>query len=235
MVHRIWIVEDDFRVAKIHQDFVQAIKGFCVTENIRTGNELIEKLEQAEQLPEIILTDLYIPDVEGSELIAHIRHNYPTIYVIVISAAAELKLVKEVLHLGIFDYLIKPFEQPRLEQAFNKYRQTIAIYNKSASITQNELDSLFYSEVAPKVIEDEVFVKGIDAHTLQIVKDIFEKERQQELTASQLSELIGSSRSTARRYLEYLVSEQFLEMVSIYGSVGRPERKYVYRGIYEQN
>ncbi|WP_107840822.1 response regulator [Metasolibacillus meyeri] len=234
-MHHVWIVEDDFRVAQIHQDFVQAMKGFKVTENIRMGNELIEKLAQAEQLPAIILTDLYIPDVEKGSLITHIRQKYPAIYVIVISAATEVALIKEVVHLGIFDYIIKPFEQQRLEQAFNKYKQTIAIYQQSANVTQRDLDSLFYNAVVNKIVEDETFVKGIDAHTLQTVKDIFEKEQQNELTASQLSELIGSSRSTARRYLEYLVSEQFLEMISIYGSVGRPERKYVYRGTYEQN
>ncbi|MGE7928691.1 response regulator [Lysinibacillus xylanilyticus] len=231
----VWIIEDDFRVAKIHANYVHNIKGFIVTENLRTGKETIEKLKTTSSLPEIILTDLYIPDVEGSSLVSHIRHLYPSIKIIVISAATEISLIKDILDLGILDYLIKPFEEQRLQRAFQKYLQELHLFQNSKNVTQNDLDSLFYSESNNKIVDEETFVKGIDLHTLQIVKSIFEDLKTQELTASQLSELIGSSRSTARRYLEYLVGEQFLQTKLIYGTVGRPERKYVYHGTYEQN
>lgn len=234
-LQHVWIVEDDFRVAKIHADYVHAIKGFSVTENLRTGQETIDKLKTAPHLPAVILTDLYIPDVEGSSLIAHIRHLYPSIKIIVISMTTEIKLIKEVINLGILDYLIKPFEQRRLQQAFNKYLQELYLFQKSTNVTQQDIDSLFYYESTAKLAAEDTFVKGIDLHTLQAVKSIFEESKTEELTASQLSELIGSSRSTARRYLEYLVSEQFLQTKLIYGSVGRPERKYVYCETYEQN
>lgn len=231
----VWIIEDDFRVAKIHADYVHNIQGFIVTENLRTGKETIEKLKMTSSLPEIILTDLYIPDVEGSSLVSHIRHLYPSIKIIVISAATEISLIKDILDLGISDYLIKPFEEERLQRAFRKYLQELHLFQNSKNVTQKDLDSLFYRESDNKIIDAETFVKGIDLHTLQIVKSIFEDLKTQELTASQLSELIGSSRSTARRYLEYLVGEQFLQTKLIYGTVGRPERKYVYHGTYEQN
>lgn len=231
----VWIIEDDFRVAKIHADYVHNIKGFIVTENLRTGKETIEKLKTTSSLPEIVLTDLYIPDVEGSSLVSHIRHLYPSIKIIVISAATEISLIKDILDLGISDYLIKPFEEQRLQRAFQKYLQEHHLFRNSKNVTQKDLDSLFYRESSNKIIDEETFVKGIDLHTLQIVKSIFEDLKTQEVTASQLSDLIGSSRSTARRYLEYLVGEQFLQTKLIYGTVGRPERKYVYRGTYEQN
>jgi len=231
----VWIIEDDFRVAKIHADYVHNIKGFIVTENLRTGKETIEKLKTTSSLPEIILTDLYIPDVEGSSLVSHIRHLYPSIKIIVISAATEISLIKDIMDLGISDYLIKPFEEQRLQRAFQKYLQEHHLFQNSKNVTQKDLDSLFYRESTNKIIDEETFVKGIDLHTLHIVKSIFEDLKTQELTASQLSELIGSSRSTARRYLEYLVGEQFLQTKLIYGTVGRPERKYVYHGTYEQN
>ncbi|MEB2280232.1 response regulator [Lysinibacillus xylanilyticus] len=231
----VWIIEDDFRVAKIHADYVHNIQGFIVTENLRTGKETIEKLKTTSSLPEIILTDLYIPDVEGSSLVSHIRHLYPSIKIIVISAATEISLIKDIVDLGILDYLIKPFEEQRLQRAFQKYLQELRLFQNNKNVTQHDLDSLFYSESNNKIVDEEPFVKGIDLHTLQIVKSIFEDLKTHELTASQLSELIGSSRSTARRYLEYLVGEQFLQTKLIYGTVGRPERKYVYHGTYEQN
>jgi response regulator of citrate/malate metabolism len=228
----VWIIEDDFRVANIHADYVHTIGGFSVTESFRTGQEAIKKLNLTSSLPAIILTDLYIPDVEGSSLVRHIRHHYPSIKIIVISAATERSLIKDVVDLGILDYLIKPFEQQRLQQAFKKYLNEHHLFQNSMTITQDDLDSLLYREST--AMEDKL-VKGIDLHTLQTVKSIFENPQAQELTASQLSELIGSSRSTARRYLEYLVGEQFLHIKPIYGTIGRPERKYIYHGTYEQN
>lgn len=228
----VWIIEDDFRVANIHADYVHTIGDFIVTENLRTGQETIEKLKQSSNLPAIILTDLYIPDVEGSSLVHHIRHHYPSIKIIVISAATERDLIKDVMDLGILDYLIKPFEQQRLHQAFKKYLNEFHLFQHTSNFTQFDLDSIFYRE---STATEDAFVKGIDLHTLQAVKGVFEKLKTKELTASQLSELIGSSRSTARRYLEYLVGEQFLYIKPIYGTIGRPERKYIYYGTYEQN
>lgn len=232
MTTRVWIIEDDFRVANIHADYVQTISGFIVTESLRTGQEAIEKLQHSTSLPAIILTDLYIPDVEGSSLVRHIRLHYPAIKIIVISAATERSLIKDVVDLGIVDYLIKPFEQQRLHQAFKKYLNESLLFQNRPNVTQQDLDCLFYFE---STMPEDSHVKGIDLHTLQIVKRIFESQQFQELTASQLSELIGSSRSTARRYLEYLVSEHFLYIKPIYGTIGRPERKYIYDGTYEQN
>ena len=41
-----------------------------------------------------------------------------------------------------------------------------------------------------------------------------------------MADLIGISRSTSRRYLEFLISEGTLYADAVYGSVGRPERRY---------
>ena len=46
------------------------------------------------------------------------------------------------------------------------------------------------------------------------------------ITAEALGLEVGVSRSTARRYLEYLASEKLVYAELIYGTVGRPERRY---------
>ncbi len=46
------------------------------------------------------------------------------------------------------------------------------------------------------------------------------------LNAEEVGLQIGASHSTARRYLEYLVSSDLMEVDIVYGSVGRPERRY---------
>ena len=228
----VWIIEDDFRLVNIHTQYIHMLDGFIVTEGLRTGQTAIEKLKQSSSLPAIILIDLYMPDVEGSYLVRHIRQHYPAIKIIVISATTDSALIKDIVDLGVFDYLIKPFEQQRLHHALKKYLHEHHVFQNSAHIMQQDLDALFYRVTPPT---EDTLVKGIDWHTLQIVKSLFVDQRTKELTASQLSELIGCSRSTARRYLEYLVGERFLHIKPIYGTIGRPERKYIYHGTYEQN
>jgi len=61
------------------------------------------------------------------------------------------------------------------------------------------------------------------------VRGVFEQPESAGRDAEDVAELIGVSRSTARRYLEYLISEGTLYADVVYGSVGRPERRYFSR------
>src|SRR5690625_7492178 len=63
--------------------------------------------------------------------------------------------------------------------------------------------------------------KGIDSITLDKMKDLFKTEKVTAITAVELSEKIGTSRSTDRRYLEYFVSTNVVESNFYYWKVGR--------------
>ena len=67
--------------------------------------------------------------------------------------------------------------------------------------------------------------KGIDPVTLDKILEEMKKEIGK-FTSEEMSERVGVSRTTARRYLEYLVSLGSLEVDVSYGGVGRPERIY---------
>jgi len=66
--------------------------------------------------------------------------------------------------------------------------------------------------------------KGIDALTLDKIRAVMAKGSH--LSAEDVGGAIGASRTTARRYLEYLVGTEELSAEVTYGSVGRPERRY---------
>lgn len=68
--------------------------------------------------------------------------------------------------------------------------------------------------------------KGIDGVTLDKIRALFESAEAKDLTADEAGERIGASRTTARRYLEYLITTGELNADLNYGSVGRPERCY---------
>ena len=67
--------------------------------------------------------------------------------------------------------------------------------------------------------------KGIDPVTLDKILD--EMNRKGGIfTSEEIAEQVGASRTTTKRYLEYLVSRSSLEVDVSYGGVGRPERNY---------
>ncbi|GHZ64561.1 response regulator [Vibrio cholerae] len=111
---------------------------------------------------------------------------------------------------------------PRLETALRKYQMRQAELKQLADFDQQKVDKMFTthsSEALPQRLP-----KGIDAVTLDKIRLLFQTATM--LTADEAGEKIGASRTTARRYLEYLITAGELEADLSYGTVGRPERTY---------
>ncbi|MGN7478601.1 response regulator [Solibacillus silvestris] len=229
----IWLIEDDFRIAAIHADYIKAIQPEAQVQQFLSGASLKEALLHTATPPTVLFMDLFIPDVTGYELVAYVRAHFPGICIIMVTAAAERAHVEALFSYGVFDYIVKPFDEARLQKAFQQLHLTRSALQKKTHFTQQDLDSLFYRQnnSAP----EKALPKGIDTFTLERVIHLFNEQMYTTLTAAQLSEIIGTSRSTARRYLEYLVEMNILETKLLYGTVGRPERNYVLCETYEQN
>lgn len=229
----IWLLEDDFRIAAIHADYIKTIQQDVQVQQFLTGASLKEALLHKTP-PAVLLMDLYIPDVTGYELVAYVRTHFPEIRIIMVTAATERAHVEALYAYGVFDYIVKPFDEERLQKAFQQLHLTQSALQKKTHFTQQDLDTLFYRKNHSTTTE-KALPKGIDTFTLEQVIHLFKEQKYTTLTATQLSEVIGTSRSTARRYLEYLVEMNILETKLLYGTVGRPERNYVLRETYEQN
>ena len=99
--------------------------------------------------------------------------------------------------------------------------------NAQDTVEQSDIVGLVPRVVSYNAVEPAVNLlpKSIDALTLNKVRDLF-----QYVPDSQGAELVGQSigisRTTARRYLEYMVSTNELVVDVTYGGVGRPERHY---------
>ncbi len=229
----IWLLEDDFRIAAIHADYIKAVQPDAQVQQFLTGASLKEALLHKTP-PHVLLMDLYIPDVTGYELVAYVRTHFPNIRIIMVTAAAERAHVEALYAYGVFDYIVKPFDEARLQKSFQQFHLMQSAFQKKTHFSQHDLDTLFYRKNHSTTTE-KALPKGIDTFTLEQVIHLFKEQKYTKLTATQLSEVIGTSRSTARRYLEYLVEMNILETKLLYGTVGRPERNYVLRETYEQN
>lgn len=232
---QILIVEDDFRIANIHQQFIENVEGFTVSASVKTGEEALNFLKETSNVPDIVLLDIYIPDVEGLDLFWKIRSTYRETDIIIVTAANEIDTIQETVRGGVFDYIIKPVDKLRFEQMLTRYKERQCLLSSKEEAGQDDIDT----HILPKSTPDpksENLPKGIDSITLNEITTLLKKELTGGFTAVELSKQIGMSRSTARRYLEYLVSIKKIETKLKYGTVGRPERKYfLLRETYEQN
>lgn len=225
---QVLIVEDDFRIAEINRQFVNRVDGFTVLDVVKTGEEALAYLRNKTPLPQLILLDVYIPDTEGLRLFWQLRTEFNEIDVIMVTAAKEVTTITEALRGGILDYIVKPAVFERFDQALNRFRYQRLLLSSVEELSQEEIDSLLGFPVisSPDSKSEGQLPKGIDQITLNKIRNALSKGGETGMTALNAGQKIGVSRSTARRYLEYLVSEEEAIAQLKYGDIGRPERKY---------
>ncbi|MEG3079301.1 response regulator [Halomonas sp. 5021] len=223
----ILVVEDDFRIADIHRAFIEQSEGFHVVGMARNAAETNALMAEQGQHVQLILLDAYLPDVEGLELLWALRRDYVQVDIVMVTAAREVDTISEALRGGVFDYLIKPIEAGRMQQMLARFRREREALASRAEMNQAELDQVLAraTPVEPNVPSGRSLPKGIDRLTLRSVIEAL-RQAHQPLAATQVARGMGASRSTARRYLEFLVSVQVVDAELGYGDVGRPERRY---------
>jgi response regulator of citrate/malate metabolism len=215
------VVDDDFMVAEIHRKFVDRVDGFTTVGAARTGAEALAMADALQ--PDLILLDVYLPDMTGLEVLQRLRAQGDPVGVIVITAARELDTVSGALDGGAADYLIKPFEFPQLQAKLAAFAARADALASATGVDQSLIDSLFGASTPAPASPDDPLPKGLGAVTGQLVLDAVRDAG--EVSAAECAELVGISRVSARRYLEHFLGVGAVELRLQYGA-GRPERRY---------
>ena len=224
-VHKIKaaIAEDDFRVAEIHEKFLKKFKEIEVVGKALNGVGTLKLL--TEESLDLLLLDVYMPDMLGTELLPIIRERFPKVSIIMITAATDKLFVEKALSYGVENYLIKPVNRERFDEVILEYVKKYTLLTSEQEINQHYVDLLFGKKETENVGKGNVLPKGIDEITLSKVENVL-LNKNHGLSAEEVGKEIGASRITARRYLEYLSSINEAKAEVVYGIVGRPERKY---------
>ncbi|HWI47168.1 MAG TPA: response regulator [Rummeliibacillus sp.] len=218
------IAEDDFRVAEIHEKFLESFKEIDVIGKALNGKEVIQLLEQ--QQADLLLLDVYMPDQLGTDLLPIIRQQFPQTDIIMVTAATDKELFEKALHYGVENFLIKPVKLDRFNQTIEEYVNKHQLMHSRDEVNQDFVDLIYNKSISPSdEIKESSLPKGIDEITLVKVRNVVEN-CPSSLSAEDVGVEIGASRTTARRYLEYLASIKSCKAEVVYGAVGRPERRY---------
>src|SRR5881397_1904375 len=110
----ILVVDDDQSVRSYLSDFLASC-GYTV-ECAESGDEAVARLT-AGYVPSVIVQDIVMPGINGIEVLESVKKINPSIPVIILSAAGQIKTVVDAMKLGAADFLVKPFEEQELELA----------------------------------------------------------------------------------------------------------------------
>ncbi|MFJ9502086.1 response regulator [Brevibacillus centrosporus] len=222
----VLIVEDDLRIIDINRRFVSKIEGFDVIATATNGAEAKELLTFMQ--PHLVLLDVYLPDMLGTDLVWHVRQHHRSVDIMMITAAKEIEMVQEALRGGVYDYIVKPLVFERFRERLESYRQHLWRTKEVGEVDQEVIDRILTRNLQAGKTRETAMPKGIDLLTLEKVIQAIRRTGEKGVSAEEIGKVIGTSRTTARRYLEYLVLEKKARADLLYGTVGRPERKYRY-------
>ena len=222
MVIDVLIVEDDFHVARIHAEVAERVPDLHLVGVVHTASAALDAVRR--RAPELVLLDLYLPDLSGLEVLRRVRALPEPPDVIVLSAAQDMASVRTAMRRGAIQYLVKPFALDALRDRLAAYAALHARRSGQRTVDQGEIDALF-GAMRHSPTGGARLPKGHSAATAQLVLGALGSAGGA-LSAGELAEAVGISRATAQRYLASLAEAGSVRLRLRYGATGRPEHRY---------
>ena len=115
------LVDDEEEVRKaIIRKIAWEQLGFVMVGDAENGEDALEKLEQLE--PDVVMTDIRMPYMDGLTLSARIRDKYPSLKILIFSGYDDFEYAKQAIKLNVTEYILKPVNGEELTQILNRIR-----------------------------------------------------------------------------------------------------------------
>ena len=217
----VLVVEDEPVAAAAHQAYVERVGGFEVAAVAHTGHAALRLLRAGPV--DLVLLDLRLPDMHGLDLCRTMRAERIRSDVIAVTSVRELSAVHSAVALGIVQYVLKPFTFRSLADKLERYGEYhAAVGQPRAATAQSEVDDVF---ATLRGVDPPTVSRGLTTETLRRVTTALH-EAGGGLSATEVADVCGISRVTARRYLEHLAGSGSVRRTARYGGAGRPELEY---------
>lgn len=214
----VFMVEDDPMVLEVTKVFLEKVNGFTLIGSASNGKDALTQIKKLS--PNLVLLDMYLPDISGLEVLVELRSERLPFDIIMITAARDAVTIREVMRFGAVDYLVKPFRIERFKKSLHDYYKMARKINSLEQLKQEEIDEWLGSSK-----DEGELPKGLNEMTMkQILFGLLGESIP--ITAEQLGQNLGMARVTVRRYLDFLAEKGKVHIEMQYGNVGRPTRFY---------
>jgi len=117
MAVNVLIVDDLAFIKMVLRDILEK-SGFHVVGEASNGKQAVSMYQ--ERRPDVVLMDITMPDMDGLTALKKIKEIDPEARVIICSALGQQRLIVQAIQLGARDFIVKPFQPPRVVAALKK-------------------------------------------------------------------------------------------------------------------
>ena len=123
-LYRIILVDDE---EEVRQSIIRKINwteaGFKVVGDAENGEDALEKVEALE--PDLILTDIRMPYMDGLTLAERVRQKYPSIKIVIFSGYDDFEYAKQAIKLNVTEYILKPVNVEELTAILKRIKANL--------------------------------------------------------------------------------------------------------------
>ena len=113
--YKVILVDDEVEVIDVMKKKIRWNDlGFDVVGSATNGVKALELVEKLQ--PDVVLTDIKMPYMDGLELARKLNQDYPNIYIMLCTGFDEFEYAKEAVHLEIKEYMLKPISATELSE-----------------------------------------------------------------------------------------------------------------------
>ena len=123
-LYRIILVDDEEEVRKsIIRKIDWTAVGFAVVGDAENGEDALEKIENLE--PDVVLTDIRMPYMDGLTLAERIRQKYPSMKIVIFSGYDDFEYAKQAIKLNVTEYILKPVNVEELTTILKRIKTNL--------------------------------------------------------------------------------------------------------------
>ena len=217
----VLVVEDDPMVAMINEQYIKRNKNFELLGKCYNGSSALDFLDNNDV--DLLILDVYMPKMDGFETLRRVRNKKITVDAIMVTAVNDRASLEEALHLGIVDYLVKPFTFDRFQMALEKYISQNNALRDFETLNQKNIDHIIDNT---RKKSDDLYPKGIQEKTVDLIMEYLKANEGKWFTGDDIAEKVGLTGVTVRRYMNYLAESGRVPGEMNYETGGRPCMKY---------
>ena len=147
----VWIVDDDSSIRWVLQKALQAADISCLS--FENPEDLLLQL-QSGQAPEVIISDIRMPQMDGMTLLNEVHASHPMLPVIIMTAHSDLDSAVNAYQKGAFEYLPKPFD---IDEAVTLTQRALAHAREQSTVSKAQVEDVVTEIIGEAPAMQEVF------------------------------------------------------------------------------
>jgi DNA-binding NtrC family response regulator len=199
----VLLMEDEMNVAK-GLEMVMREEGYEV-DLAGTGQGALDKFRASEF--DLLVADLRLPDMDGMDVVQHVREKRPTTNVVIITGYPSVSSAVQAVRMGVSDYLRKPFTEDEFKTAVKSALKEKEKESMEELIVETQKERLIQKEEVTRVL-DRAYQNG--EFWLELMEDGSEALKEYRLSRKAKAAILSGDLEWIRKNVGELTEEQLM-------------------------